>query len=506
MLVTQSLEPILKWCVPLTSPFLVLPAALLVPWLIRRVRNVWVRAIIMAIALAGFVFAYHALAARPAMAKWFAATNSPVMTVLLFIVVPAMYLQRGRFYRAFLVLPALALLLAASSVFQIYAAVPAGKEGFYWFLIRPAYLICGVVSLLVLLQPILSLKWFRFSVRLACFGVLVYGGFAFRQDYSDYQEMLGRRRTATPGALNLSDTSPVLQHSDRMSYLPAAPCRFTADGGYVQGCVMEMAQRTLQVDPRKVVDGDAPAVKEISVLGGAILAFLAICFIGARWFCGWLCPLSAMGGVLDWCRRVVGLPHLKANTKAKWTLFAIGITLAAAMLLIAALVPYADSEDRIAGVKIPEFPFCKICPSQQVGPVVGGGFSNYSPMPTPDWGGGFFRAACIGLLVFFGLTFLLARHVWCHLCPMGMISGVFNRGGMFRLVKDGVKCNRCGMCAEVCPMDIDTVREEMETTDVSTYDCVLCLRCVDICPRDKCLSVEHGGIQLVESRFESPLK
>ena len=85
---------------------------------------------------------------------------------------------------------------------------------------------------------------------------------------------------------------------------------------------------------------------------------------------------------------------------------------------------------------------------------------------------------------------------------MGMIAGLFNRGGMFRLMKDSSKCNHCGVCADVCPMDIDVVRSEMTDRNVSSFDCVLCLKCVEKCPRDGCLSLEHADGRIVESRYQ----
>ena len=113
-------------------------------------------------------------------------------------------------------------------------------------------------------------------------------------------------------------------------------------------------------------------------------------------------------------------------------------------------------------------------------------------------------ASLLGSLALLGLflvTFAASRRLWCRFCPMGMISGIFNRGGMLELRKDALRCNGCGTCAEVCPMDIDVVRRETVDRDVGSYDCVLCLRCVEHCPRDGCLGLHHAGLPVLESRF-----
>ena len=116
-----------------------------------------------------------------------------------------------------------------------------------------------------------------------------------------------------------------------------------------------------------------------------------------------------------------------------------------------------------------------------------------------EWLFGYFRVAILLLLGLFLVGFMTARRLWCYFCPMGMIGGIFNRGGLLALKKDVRKCNGCGVCNEVCPMDIHLVQEEMEKEDVSTFDCVYCLKCVDKCPQDRCLHLEFAGKKIVES-------
>ena len=505
MPVTHAIRPILSFAVPLTSPILALLVTLLLPAVLRRARgNLW-RAGAIGAAVALFFGAYHAACLNARFEAWLAALNTPLSTVYLILVLPAIYLPRGRGYKFFLVLPAVMVALAVAAVLDAYRSVPEGE--FYWFPIRPAYLMGGIVALLVLLQSFLSLKSFRFAVRLTCLLSLMYGGFAFRQSGADYEAMLQRRRDAQPGIMNVSETTPALQHHKRMLYLPSAPCRFTADGGYVQGCNLEMVQRLMQVDFAAVARKNSTAVGSLAVIMGALVLFLMLCFLTARWCCGWLCPLSTLGSVLDWLRRRLRLPHIKPVKAMKLACLFLGLAVLTVTLAMAKAYPHVDDkEGKYAGIKIPVYPFCKVCPSQQVCSFVGQGPSAYAGLPTWEWGHGFFRVACFSLLGLFLLSFLTARRLWCRLCPMGMISGIFNRGGMFRLTKEPQKCNRCGVCAEVCPMDIDLVRAEMKDTDVSSYDCVLCLKCVEKCPKDGCLSLEHGGVKIVESRYDAKVR
>lgn len=479
-------------------------AALLLPVLVRRVKGWGWRVAALVFAAAGFSAAYHAVCLSDAAARWLGAVNTPLVTVYLVVILPALHLPRGRAYKLFLAAPAAVMALAVFGVVGAYRSVPPGNEGFYWILIRPAHLMGGVASLLVLIQPLVSLHWFRRIVRVTCLLVLVYGGFAARTSYADYQAMLARRPDTSPGIMNISETSPVLQHDQRMLHLPSAPCRFTADGGYVQGCNLEMFQRVMQVNLGAVWRRDPGEVNTLAVVVAAVVLLLILCFLTGRWTCGWLCPLSTMGSILDWCRRKLGMPHLKPAQPLKLAYLFSGLSLAGLTMAMAKAYPHLDSQGKFAGCKIPLYPFCKICPSQQVCPVAAHGIAGYAGLPTMEWGFGFFRLGCISLLILFGVSFMIGRRLWCRLCPMGMISGVFNRGGMTRLCKDAEKCNGCGVCAEVCPMDIDLVRAEMENRDVSSFDCVLCLKCVEKCPRDGCLSLEHMGAKVTESHCETP--
>jgi ferredoxin len=299
----------------------------------------------------------------------------------------------------------------------------------------------------------------------------------------------------------LDDTIPVLASDYRLLYLPAAPCRFSADGGYVQGCNIELFQRILQVDLSKAAAGDPPALHALHLALSALLLFLVLVFVTGRWTCGWLCPLSTLGDVLSFVRAKLRIPYFKPGRGLLASGLPTGLSLLGIALLMARAFPSLDPAGRFLGCKIPIYPFCKLCPAQQLCPVAAKGPAGYPPVPTTEWAFGFFTVGSLGLLALFLVCFLAARRLWCRFCPMGMISGVFNRGGLVDLVKDGARCNGCGVCAEVCPMEIDTVRSEMTRRNVGCYDCVLCLKCVEHCPRDGCLSVSHAGHRVAESRF-----
>lgn len=478
---------------PFCSPFL----ALAMPFLAARRKRGWLWA---AAAAAVFFILYRLIALSPAAYKWLSALESPLFAVYIFVVLPALLLPPGPWRRAFLVVPAACLLLFALNVVHEYLAVPAGLRGFFGLPARPGWVMAAVASLLVLLGPVLSITAFRRCVRACMFFILIYGGFMLRQNFSDYQAMLSRR-AGRGDVMTLSETLPVLWRDGKMLHVPSAPCRFSTDGGYVQGCNLELLQRVFQLNAGRVAGGDPGEVHAMGSALASLLVFFALCFISARWFCGWVCPLSAMGDLLDWARSRLRLPRLNLGHGAKTALRSAGLAFAGLGLAMAAAYPHLDAQGKFAGCKIPIYPLCKLCPGQQLCPVAGAGLGAYPPLPGMEWAFGLFRYGCIALLVFFVISFAAARRMWCLFCPMGMLSGFFNRGALFTLSKNAVKCNGCGICAEVCPMSIGRVRDELKNPDVGSFDCVLCLKCVEACPRDGCLSLDHAGTKIIESKY-----
>jgi polyferredoxin len=111
-------------------------------------------------------------------------------------------------------------------------------------------------------------------------------------------------------------------------------------------------------------------------------------------------------------------------------------------------------------------------------------------------------------LIFIGLTVagsFLVRRVWCRFCPTGSSLAVVNRLRGFRwapvvhLDKDEEKCTKCGICKRVCPVQVTEVYEQ-KGGKITTSMCMLCTRCVEMCPYKDCLKVKVGRKTVFKSR------
>jgi ferredoxin-type protein NapH len=110
--------------------------------------------------------------------------------------------------------------------------------------------------------------------------------------------------------------------------------------------------------------------------------------------------------------------------------------------------------------------------------------------------------------IFVALTFVgsfFIRRVWCRFCPTGSSLAVLNRlkgfkwAPLLHIDKDEEKCTKCGICKRVCPVQVTEVYEQ-KGGKIDTSMCMLCTRCVEMCPYDGCLKVNIGGKTVFKSR------
>jgi polyferredoxin len=114
----------------------------------------------------------------------------------------------------------------------------------------------------------------------------------------------------------------------------------------------------------------------------------------------------------------------------------------------------------------------------------------------------------ITALIFVALTVVgsfFVRRVWCRFCPTGSSIAILNRLKGFKwapvlhLDKDEEKCTKCGICKRVCPVQVTEVYEQ-KGGKIMTSMCMLCTRCVEMCPYEDCLKVKIGGKTIFKSR------
>lgn len=97
------------------------------------------------------------------------------------------------------------------------------------------------------------------------------------------------------------------------------------------------------------------------------------------------------------------------------------------------------------------------------------------------------------------------RRFWCRFCPTGASLAIVNKFKAFKgvpafhIYKEEEKCTKCGICKRVCPLQVTEVYDQ-KGGKINTSLCMLCFRCVEMCPYEDCLKVKFAGKTAFKSR------
>lgn len=226
-----------------------------------------------------------------------------------------------------------------------------------------------------------------------------------------------------------------------------------------------------------------------------LVTFLSLFVFLNKAFCGWICPLGFFQEVATMIGQKIGLKKtesldhklVKKIRPVKWIILAL-LIFTLPILSGIGFVSH-DLGD----------PFCKICPSRILTTLATGDNSQLYV----DTSSTTYMVLSIIADFMFGLMIALAltiRQPFCRICPMLALHAVFKKIGLVRLVKHAKpRCEKCGLCAKACPMDIKEIHTDMENTNVLFADCTLCGRCVEFCPDKDVLQMKYTVFPIISA-------
>lgn len=268
------------------------------------------------------------------------------------------------------------------------------------------------------------------------------------------------------------------------TYIGVKTCRLTRGSGLLRACFLHFFS--------EAITWRTPWREFLPHL----LIFLILAVLLGKLFCGWVCPLGLIQDLLATIRVRLGMGRFNLPESGKRFLRRFGFALLGFILFISTLIAFPQlpwplrKELFIVG--------CQMCPSRFIFPYLTGfpiEHSLFSPL----------------LVIFFSiaLIFTLAlgmgafsRRLFCRFCPNGVLLSLFNRGSFLTKEKELLRCTRCGICVDSCPLENEEVYKEKDNKNIDSFTCIRCFHCVDACPEDRCLKVKFFGKTLFTSKFK----
>jgi len=113
-----------------------------------------------------------------------------------------------------------------------------------------------------------------------------------------------------------------------------------------------------------------------------------------------------------------------------------------------------------------------------------------------------------------GLAYALKdNRAFCkYVCPVSVPLKITSRFSLLKIGGMAEKCNDCGACVKMCPMDVRIPEYILNGQRVLTTECSLCQTCITVCAREalklsfgfdtSLLSVQAlGGVELLRERL-----
>lgn len=259
----------------------------------------------------------------------------------------------------------------------------------------------------------------------------------------------------------------------------------------------------------------------IPMLYELIFIFGLTIFLG-RFYCGWLCPLGLIMDLESLIRRAFKIRRRLIPDKLNIALHKARYAILLFFLLMPLILYVLDPQDimvspimveKLAGhfrpysvILDPMIPF--IVPWSNTATINLAGISFSYPyvlniITYTTEGLGQILATSFAIVTLIGGFFI--RRVWCRFCPTGASIAAINRFKGFKAVpmlyveKDEEKCTKCGVCKRTCPVQVNEIYDQ-KGGKIATSQCMVCTRCIEMCPYEDALKLKLGSKTVFKSR------
>ncbi len=244
---------------------------------------------------------------------------------------------------------------------------------------------------------------------------------------------------------------------------------------------------------------------------------VAMTAVFGRFFCGWLCPFALYMDLLTRLRKALKIRYWKLPEKLNEDLNVLRYVIIGVIFLLAVVLgPFSPDLWRFVIMFMGPFKSLIIVFLIPIEPLITPigealGFNSWGASFTQlsatieFFNGPFVISLTLFVFIAFTAGSFMVRLLWCRFCPVGATLSILNRFLPFkwipilRLNKVEEKCTKCGICKRVCPTQVNKVYDE-KGGNVTSTKCLLCFRCVEMCPYVDCLKIDFAGKTIYKSK------
>lgn len=380
-----------------------------------------------------------------------------------------------------------------------------------------------MVSLMLEMELVQTIIRATLATGLVIAGIMAIFAFAKQQDKISYLRLLSQIASvpiiflALSGMIGLLGTNILGANTfpDGLS-VPFYAC-FYPDGRTMTCAIWQIQSYIYPYWTSDVATGGIYILDGLTRLGLTMGLIVLMSVILGRFFCGWICPFGLYMDLLSKLRKTLRIGYWRLSKKLNDAVRQIRYPIIASLFIIPAIT-ISEIFFRAGDIFNPgpgyflSVPFCQVCAARPLFVLVEGviGTMDLNFITSMTIGqfyhlGMYVTSVNIGVLVVFSAASFMIRRFWCRWCPLGGLIALFNRfipfkwAAVVRLNKTEEKCTKCGICKRVCPPQVEEVYEE-KGGDVTASGCILCMRCVELCPYDDCLEIDVAGKPIYKSK------
>ncbi len=201
---------------------------------------------------------------------------------------------------------------------------------------------------------------------------------------------------------------------------------------------------------------------DASAMAGQIILAVSMLLITAvmgRFFCGFLCAFGSIGDFFWYIGTKLKLKRPTIGIRTDQNLKKIKYFLLAGVVLLT----WTMGVSVMGGTSNPWTVF--------------GMLTKFSGWTSPAA----LLSIGMALLVLIAAGSMYFERFFCrYLCPLGALFAIVSRFRLFQIRKPRQDCGACRACTKSCSMGIPLYR----TSVVTSAECIDCMSCVEICPRD----------------------